>query len=138
MPHLETPEATYFVTFRCREGLSMTDEAKDAVMSTIRYWDGQRIELDAAVVMQDHVHLVFRILGGWPLSVILQSIKGFSARSVNVLLARKGPLWIGESFDDIIRHEWEWEEKVSYIRENPVKRGLAATWREYRWLWLGG
>ena len=105
-------------------------------MSAIRHWDGVRIELDAAVVMPDHVHLIFRVLRGLSLSAVLQSVKGYSARSVNALLARKGPFWLDESFDHVIRHGPEWEEKIEYIRQNPVMRGLTASWSDYRWLWI--
>jgi len=105
LPHLQTPDATYFVTFRCRKGVSLSDEAREIVMSAIRYWDGLRIELDAAVVMPDHVHLIVPILDGLPLSAILKSIKGFSARAFNRVLVRQGSLWLDESFDHIIRHE---------------------------------
>jgi putative transposase len=134
LPHLQTPESMYFVTFRCRQGLFLSERAKDIVMSAILYWDGARLDLDAAVVMPDHVHLIFRVLGGLSVSAVLQSIKGFSARSINRLLGRKGRFWLDESFDHDIRHRREFEEKIEYIRQNPVTRGLAPGWREYRWL----
>ena len=86
--------------------------------------------------MPDHVHLIFRVLDGRPLSTVLQGIKGYTACLLNVLLARKGAFWLDESFDHIIRQEREWEEKIGYIRENPTKRGLVADWRQYRWLWI--
>lgn len=136
LPHLQTPESTYFVTFRCRQGLFLSERAKDIVMSAIRYWDGARLDLDAAVVMPDHVHFIFRVLGGLSVSAVLQSIKGYSARSINRLLSRKGRFWLDESFDHVIRHRREFEEKIEYIRQNPVTRGLAPSWREYRWLWI--
>ena len=87
-------------------------------MSAIRHWHGLRLDVDAAVVMPDHVHLIFRIPGGLSLSAVLQSLKGYSARAINALLGRKGPFWLDESFDHIIRHEQEWEEKnCVYTRE---------------------
>ncbi len=138
LPQLETPQSTYLVTFRCRDGLSLSAEAREIVLSAIRYWDGVRIDLDAAVVMPDHVHIMLRVLEGQPLSAVLQSIKGFSSRAVNQLLRRKGAFWLDESFDHIIRHEQEWEEKVAYIRDNPVKGGLVECWQHYRWLWIKG
>jgi hypothetical protein len=104
LPHLQTPQSTYFVTFRCRPGIFLGDEAKRIVLSAIRHWDGLRIELDAAVIMP-----------AWD---------------------EKGPLWLDESFDHIIRHEQEWDEKVGYVRDNPAKRGLVKSWQEYPWLWL--
>jgi REP element-mobilizing transposase RayT len=62
LPHLQTPEATYFVTFRCRQGLLLSELAREIVMSAIRHWDAVGMDLDAAVVMPDHVHLIFRVL----------------------------------------------------------------------------
>ena len=106
------------------------------VMSAIRHWDGLRIELDAAVVMPDHVHLIVRILNGLPLGAILKSIKGFSARAINRTLASRGSLWLDESFDHIIRHEQEWHEKVIYIRDNPTNKGIVENWQDYPWLWI--
>jgi REP element-mobilizing transposase RayT len=131
LPHLQTPQATYFVTFRCRGRIDLPGSARDIVLFAIRHWDGQRIELDAAVVMPDHVDAIFRVIDGSDLSVVLQSIKSFSATAVNRLLRRGGNLWVEESFDDIIRHRQEWEEKMAYLRNNPVKRGLVKNWMDY-------
>src|SRR5262249_17476443 len=83
LPHLWAPQSTYFVTFRCQPGLFMSEPAKEIVMSAILHWNAARLDLDAAVVMPEHAHLIFRILGGLPLSAVLQSIKGYSARSIN-------------------------------------------------------
>jgi REP element-mobilizing transposase RayT len=136
LPHLQAPESTYFVTFRCREGLLLSEPEREIVMAAIRHWDSIRIELNAAVVMPNHVHLIFRLLRGLSLGAVLQSIKGYSARSINALRARKGPLWLDESFDHVIRHRQELEEKTEYIRQNPITRGLTTSWHEYRWLWI--
>jgi REP element-mobilizing transposase RayT len=136
LPHLQAPESTYFVTFRCRKGLFLSEPAKEIVMSTIRHWDGIRFDLEAAVVMPEHVHLICRILGAWSLSAVLHSVKDYSARLINLLLARKGPFWLDESFDHVIRHEQEWEEKIGYIGDNPAKRGLVADAWDYQWLWI--
>ncbi len=138
LPHLEAPAATYFVTFRCRKGLSLAENARDRVMSALRHWDGKRIDLDIAVIMPDHVHAIFRIVDGSTLSDILHSIKSFSANQINRLLGRESGLWLDESFDHIIRNGTEWEEKAEYIRQNPVKKGLVKKSEEYHWLYLGG
>jgi REP element-mobilizing transposase RayT len=136
LPHLETPQSTYLVTFRCHDGLFLPAEARDIVFAAIRHWDRVRIDLDGAVVMPDHVHIMLRVLEGRSLSSVLQSIKGFSSRAINQLLRRKGAFWLDESFDHIIRNEQEWEEKLTYIRDNPVKGRLVERWQHYRWLWL--
>ncbi|MBV8451252.1 MAG: hypothetical protein JOZ29_03140 [Deltaproteobacteria bacterium] len=75
------------------------------------------------------MHLIVRILGGWWLSTVLQSLKGYSARSVNARLGRTGRFWLAESFDHVIRHRGECEEKIEYIRQNSVAGGWAPSWR---------
>jgi REP element-mobilizing transposase RayT len=134
LPHLNVLGATYFVTFRSR--ILLTAEARDMVIAMIRDFSGKHIDLDAAVVMPDHVHLIFRLLLNDSLGRILHLIKGRSARQVNQLLNRDGPLWMDESFDHIIRNEAELEEKIEYIKQNPVKNGLATQPLDYKWLLL--
>jgi REP element-mobilizing transposase RayT len=155
LPHLEVPGATYFVTFRCRRGIQLPSRARDLVMSAIERCDGKSIDLDAAVVMPDHAHAVLRVIAPHRLSGVLLQIKGRSARQVNQLLSqghrlkpvppqlvhqnhRLKPvsLWMDESFDHIVRHEAELEEKIEYVRQNPVRRGLVDKPEEYRWLFI--
>ncbi|MGH9351165.1 MAG: REP-associated tyrosine transposase, partial [Terriglobia bacterium] len=138
LPHLQVPEATYFVTFRCQKELSLPEEARDLAMSALRHWDGKRIDMDIGVIMPDHVHAIFRIVDGSPLSGILHSIKSYSANQINKRLGRSGGFWLDESFDHIIRNGDEWEEKAEYVRQNPVKEGLAEGPEAYRWLYVRG
>jgi hypothetical protein len=32
-----------------------------------------------------------------------------------------------------MRDDAEWDRSVAYIRQNPVKAGLARTWQEHPW-----
>lgn len=134
LPHLKLSEATYFVTFRARIVLPL--ETRDIVMAEIRSCEGKSIDLDAAVVMPDHVHVILRLLCDENLSDVLRLIKGRAARLVNQFLIRTGPVWIEESFDHVIRYEKEFEDKLEYVRQNPVKRGLVAQPGDYKWLFV--
>lgn len=58
------------------------------------------------------------------LSVIMHSLKGYTARKANLALGRSGSFWQHESFDHVIRSPEEWERTVSYVLNNPVKAGL--------------
>jgi REP element-mobilizing transposase RayT len=94
---------------------------------TLRYFD-----LYAYVVMPNHVHVL--LLPLVDPSKLLHSVKGFSAREANKLLARSGePFWQRESYDHWARNETEFERIRRYIEENPVRAGLAATAEEYPW-----
>jgi REP element-mobilizing transposase RayT len=132
LPHIQARGATYFATFR--SNIVLPPAARDLVLAEIHACSGQSIDLDAAVVMPDHVHLIFRLLVAEDLSRILKLIKGRSARSINHLLMRQGRLWIEESFDHIIRYEAEREEKIDYVKQNPVAKGLVNRPEEYKWL----
>jgi REP element-mobilizing transposase RayT len=139
LPHLQVPGATYFITFRCNRRIQLPDRTRDLIMAAIQACNETIIDLDAAVVMPDHAHTIFRLIEPHKLSRVLQLIKGRSARQVNLFLKQDHrlkpvPLWMDETFDHIVRTEAEWQEKIEYIRQNPVKKGLASTPEEYRWL----
>src|SRR5262249_2640874 len=136
LPHLETPGATYFVSFSTSRRYQLQTEARDLVMAEIRSADGDSIDLDAAVVMPDHVHLILRVVGTSGLTSILKRIKGRTAHKINQRCGRKGPVWTPESFDHVIRHGAEWEEKIEYVRQNPMTSGLVASPDQYRWLFI--
>jgi putative DNA methylase len=64
----------------------------------------------------------------------MKSLKGFTARQANRMLARTGtPFWQKESYDHWVRDEAEWHRIARYIENNPVKAGLVSTPDAYRW-----
>ena len=67
------------------------------------------------------------------LSIIMQSLKGYTARKCNIALGRRGAFWQHESFDRAIRDEEEFDRTVRYVLDNPVKAGLVTTWRDWKW-----
>jgi REP element-mobilizing transposase RayT len=136
LPHVTITGATYFVTFRTHGRFQLPPDARDLVMATIQAQQQQSIDLDASVVMPDHVHAILRVLDGYTLSQVLQRIKGQSSRQINQILQRQGPVWLVESFDHIIRHAEELEEKMEYIRQNPATQGLEENPGDYRWLFV--
>ena len=66
----------------------------------------------------------------------MQCMKGATAHRLNKLLHRSGPVWEEESFDHVLRSDERLKEKVEYIRQNPVRRGLVERPEDYRWLWI--
>ncbi len=136
LPHLEVPDATYFVSFSCRNRLELPPEARDLVMAEIRALDEDAIDLDATVVMPDHVHIIFRLIGTLTLVHVLKRIKGRTAHRINQITGRQGQVWTQESFDHIVRDEAKRREKIEYVRDNPLKKGLVSSPAEYRWLYI--
>jgi len=56
--------------------------------------------------------------------------------NVNKLFGANGPVWQEESFDHVLRSQESLAEKLEYIRQNPVRRGLVKRPEGYRWLWV--
>ena len=139
LPHIERLRAVYFVTFRTFD-VFLPPPARTIALKHCLFENGRKIEMYAAVVMPNHVHLLFTALEserGEPFSLaeIMKGIKGVSARNINKLLGRRGSLWQDESFDRIMRAE-EFELKRNYIMANPIDAGLCKRPEEYKWLWL--
>jgi REP element-mobilizing transposase RayT len=117
-------------------------------LNAIRFWDGRKWHVYAAVVMPDHVHALVRPL---PLDVtdpaaaefhnlseLTRGVKGYSSYRINRRQGRAGTFWQDESYDHIIRDDQEFEETWAYIIYNPVKAGLVETPEAYLWLYQAG
>ena len=67
------------------------------------------------------------------MSAIMQSLKGRTARQVNLLLGRSGDFWQHENYDHVVRDEAERQRIVTYILNNPVKANLVEHWQDWPW-----
>ncbi|MGC9024129.1 MAG: REP-associated tyrosine transposase [Chloroflexia bacterium] len=142
LPHWQQPGSIYFITWRCRKGQSLAPEERTIALDAIRYWDGQKWLVYAAVIMPDHVHVLAQPLERpdgttFDLAEILHSIKSFSAHRINERRNTRGPVWQDERYDRIVRDEEEFLEKWGYIRTNPLKEGLSQRPEDYPWLYEG-
>jgi REP element-mobilizing transposase RayT len=143
LPHWEEPGSVYLVTWNTFRKTRLTPEERTFTLAAIRHWDSVRWEVYSAVVMADHVHLLVQPLriadeqlpAWYPLGSILHSVKSYSAHRINRLRGRSGAVRQDEREDRIIRSEKELWEKWQYLRDNPVKEGLAATAEEYPWFY---
>ena len=133
LPHLEMPDATYFVTWRALEG-TFSEAERSIVLDALRHFDGDSITLFVAVVMPDHVHAIVRprtiSLGDW-----VGSVKKFSARRINDSRQATGHVWQDERFDHIVRDETWFAAFASYIIDNPEGAGIVLPGEPYRWTW---
>ncbi len=133
LPHWRVVDATYFVTWRLeRDQPDLSCTERSVVADSLRHFDGQRYELFASVVMNDHVHAVVTPLGSWLLERLIHGWKSFTTHELCRSHGRMGRIWQTEYFDRVIRNETELWEKVTYVLQNPWTR-----WPElddYPWL----
>ncbi len=137
LPHWRLDGATYLVTWRLLSGIyKLDDDERRLVMGALRYFDGDRCRLFAAVVMDNHVHALVEPLRPWRLEQLTHSWKSYTANRLQRRSGRpwEGAVWQDESFDRVIRNVDEFQQKVHYIMNNPFTRwpNLAS----YAWVWL--
>jgi len=95
LPHLQAEGKTIFLTFCTANHFVLPESVRTQVLQHCLHDHGSKIRVHGAVVMPDHVHMVFTPLWdaqGYPytLAEITNGIKGASAHSVNFVLNRKG------------------------------------------------
>jgi menaquinone-specific isochorismate synthase len=105
--------------------------AAKAVRDVLLHFDGKKYELLAWCVMPNHIHVVFRAFEEYGIAAIAGGWKSFSAREVNAVLGRTGPVWQREYYDHLVRFSGELSRIVRYVAENPAKAGLK------NWPWVG-
>jgi len=141
LPHLQCDDRRHFVTFCTDHRWILPKRVRSSVLECCLHDNGTRFDLRVAVVMPDHVHMIFTPLinqsamEGYSLADIMDAVKGASAHKVNKLLRRKGRVWQAESFDHVLRSSESLDAKTVYLLENPVRAGLVREWTDYLWLW---
>jgi REP-associated tyrosine transposase len=107
-------------------------EIGQLVENTLRFFDRERYEMRAWVVMPNHVHALFltttvpmwRILNGW---------KSYTSKQANKLLGRSGRFWQAGYWDTYMRDAEQELRARRYIESNPIKAKLVRDVRD--WLW---
>ncbi len=138
LPHFQPDNKIFFITFCTYKRWTLPPKARTVVLETCVEGHKKKFDLEALVAMPDHVHLALSPLrtvdGEIPLAEILQAIKGASAHRINRLLHRHGKVWQEESFDRALRREEQFEAKLWYMLENPVRAGLVSNPMDYPWI----
>jgi REP-associated tyrosine transposase len=142
LPHYVKVDRPLFVTFKSYREWTLPELARDIVFKSCLHFHATLIDLSATVVMPTHVHMIFKLQwhpNGGPVTLqeILGPIKGYTAHAINKQLGRKGSVWQDESFDHVVRCN-SVEQKVDYVRFNPVRAGLVGVPSDYPWLWWAG
>jgi REP element-mobilizing transposase RayT len=133
LPHWRVAGAVYFVTWRLHdEQEPLTVLERDQIAQVIRYFDGERFELFAYVVMNDHVHAMLRPRPGVMLQRIIHSWKSYSTAVLHCG-SRRGKVWQREYYDHVIRGDEDFAEKLGYIMDNPYRRWPGI--EHYPWVW---
>jgi len=121
------PGALYFVTL-CTEGrqhLLSNNETSERIFSQ---WETQSsegdIELSCAVIMPDHLHVLFRLGTRLKLGRVIAKFKAKLGRSV---------LWQDDFYDHMLRSEESEEQFGFYVFMNPYNDKLLPFDRQWKY-----
>ena len=122
---------SHFVTFSCYHRLPyLSERLRDIFLSSLeRTRFNYRFRVYGYVVMPEHVHLLVSEPDVEMLSKSIQALKISVAR----LAAPVAPFWQKRYYDHNVRDYESFVEKLDYIHQNPVKRGLCERPEDWRW-----
>ena len=125
----------HFITFCChhRAPYFTTPEARNLFVSSLeraRCWYGFYVV--GYVVMPEHVHLLISEPERSNLAVAVQMMKQIVSRKAKRPSAQD-PFWQLRYYDFNVWSERKRVEKLRYIHNNPVKRGLVVSPEEWEW-----
>ncbi|MCK4485937.1 MAG: transposase [Desulfobacterales bacterium] len=153
--HFNDPGHAHFLTFSCYQQLPLLSRERTRRWFIEAVGDARErhgFALLAYVIMPEHIHLiVFPLLPAYDIAVFLKAIKQSVARKAKHFLRDHNQAWLenltvqrgsrkafrfwqtGPGYDRNIHSKKELFEKITYIHNNPVRRGLVSTPEEWKW-----
>ena len=122
-------ESTYFitsVTHQRRKWFVNPALAQIVVDQWKHYATTYEFTLDTYCVMPDHYHVVLNVGKQKTISQILHAVDSYTATLINQYVGNKikVKIWQGGSWDEIIRSDDMYWQKVAYTLLNPWRAGL--------------
>jgi putative transposase len=125
------PNATYFatsVTFQRKKLFAKPQFAQIIVDQWKHYEHTYEFHLDTYCIMPDHYHIVLNAGEKKTISQILHAVNSYTATLINRQLSHdtKSKIWEGNPWDEVIRDEEMYWQKIAYTLLNPWREGLVS------------
>ena len=133
--HQAFPGATYFVTTKCWQNISIfqvTQSAEILITKMLEYRDKGNYLLHEFVVMPNHLHILIIAGSSTSLERAMQLIKGGSSHEVRKVRGTTASIWQSGFHESRVRDAADYKSKADYILFNPVTAKLierAEDWR---------
>lgn len=103
-----------------------------AVVRALQYeHDAGYVDSLAFVVMPDHLHWLFALMGSRQISECVKNVKCNSARTVKKIAGIDGVVWQKGFHDRAIRRDEDLVHVARYIVANPWRAGIVDSIRDY-------
>lgn len=101
------------------ESLLQDAAVRDIIVKALDFWNNERYELLAYVIMPNHVHILLIPSSNDDIYSTIQFLKRFTAVNINRYLKRRGSVWESDIFDRMPRDNEEYNHYLEYIIDNP-------------------
>ena len=120
----------HFITFSCYHRRQYLVPEARTLFEQVLEDTRTRFDLVIAgyVVMPEHVHLLMSEPERSSLAVVLQMLKQIVSHKLG-----PQPFWERRYYDFNVWSEKKFDEKMHYIHQNPVRRGLVARAEDWKW-----
>jgi REP element-mobilizing transposase RayT len=120
-----------FCTYRRRNILAIDSIHAAFREFAIRAYVEHYVAVGRYVIMPDHVHLFVCGPYEFGLGRWVGMLKQYLAKQVGRIVAP--PVWQRGFFDHLLRSDESYEQKWNYVRENPIRAGLAKSADDWRY-----
>ncbi|UCC76420.1 MAG: transposase [Anaerolineales bacterium] len=130
-PRAVIPNATYFitsVTHGRRRWFAKQEFAEIVVQQWKHYEKAYQFRLNTYSVLPDHYHVVLDVGTSKTIAQILHAVHSYTATLISKKLGRatKIHVWEGNAWDEVIRDEDMYWQKVAYTLLNAWREGLVS------------
>jgi putative transposase len=125
--HRTAPGTSYFITTKCWQSRAVFQVSENAEILTetlFHYRHCGAYFLHEFVVMLDHLHLLLTPSTTTSFEKAIQLIKGGSSYRIHRVRNQRMEIWQIGFYDWTIRDRNDWQAKVEYIHDNPVRAKL--------------
>lgn len=149
------PGEAHFLTFSCFRRLTLLgrDRSRRWFLDALQLGrERNQFHLWAYVFMPEHVHLVLLPIGTTKIAEILSTLKQSTSKRALNWLRQNAPDYLsnildvqpngdrhyrfwqrGGGYDRNLRSVRDIHEKIAYVHDNPVRRGLVANTTDWYW-----
>jgi REP-associated tyrosine transposase len=107
------------------------ETAELMVATILRYRDAGEFQIHEYVIMPDHIHLLVTPVANSSIARVMQLIKGGFSHALRKSGSRVSAVWQQRYQERRVRDLSEFANFARYIRENPLRKGLASVARDY-------
>ena len=125
-------DATFHIRIRSMGSVLTEPELARVLLDSVTFYhEARRWHATLCLLMPDHLHALLAFPPGTEMSKVVRAWKAYHTN-------HNGVCWQDGYFDHRIRSEEELESTWTYIRQNPVVKGLCVERGRWAWWWPGG